>query len=284
MKLNYKNNNHVIEEVEREGVFFLKFPMLEDTGLVSHGFSTRIGGVSRNEFSTMNLSSSRGDDPGLVMENYRRISHAIGVDIDKMISSHQTHTNHVRVVDERLAGNGIISANELEDVDGLVTNVPGLCLTTFYADCVPLYFLDPVRQVIGLSHSGWKGTVARIGKVTIETMQKEYNCDPANILVAIGPSICQNCYEVSEDVINEFRTEFHEKHWGELFYKKSNDKYQLDLWKANEIIMLESGISIEHIAVTNICTCCNSDVLFSHRASKGKRGNLAAFLALKERN
>ena len=163
----------------------------------------------------------------------------------------------------------------------MITNVPGLVLATFYADCVPLYFVDPVHHAIGLSHSGWRGTAAKIGKVTVEKMNEEYGTDPKDIYSAIGPSICQNCYEVSEDVIFEFQKSFEKKYWDLLFYKKENGKYQLNLWEANRIIMLEAGVKEEHISMPGICTCCNPEFLFSHRASHGKRGNLGAFLGIR---
>ena len=179
-------------------------------------------------------------------------------------------------------GKGTVKPLDYDQVDGLVTNIPGLCLATFYADCVPLFFVDPVQKAIGLSHSGWRGTVGKIGKITVETMRKEYGTDPADVLAAVGPSICQKCYEVSEDVIEQFRINYEQKYWEELFYKKENGKFHLNLWKANEIVFGEAGIKAEHIAVTNVCTCCNPDVLFSHRASHGKRGNLGAFMAIRE--
>lgn len=165
----------------------------------------------------------------------------------------------------------------------MVTNVPGLVLATFYADCVPLYFVDPVHRAIGLSHSGWRGTAAKIGKVTVGKMNEEYGTDPKDIYSAIGPSICQKCYEVSEDVILEFQKSFEKKYWDSLFYIKENGKYQLNLWEANRLIMLEAGIKEEHISMPGICTCCNPEFLFSHRASHGKRGNLGAFLGIRRK-
>ena len=122
------------------------------------------------------------------------------------------------------------------ETDGMVTNVPGICLVTFYADCVPLYLVDPVRKVIGLSHSGWRGTVNRMGRVTLEKMHEVYGTDPGDVVAAIGPSICQDCYEVSEDVILEFQKNFRKEDWDDLYYRKENGKYQLNLWRANEII------------------------------------------------
>ena len=266
---------------ERAGVPFLLFPMLEETGMVIHGFSTRLGGVSKGEWSSMNLSFTRGDREADVRENYRRIGEAIGFSCGALVCSDQTHTTNIRVVTEADRGKGFTRARDYTDMDGLITNVPGLVLATFYADCVPLYFADPKKKVIGLSHSGWRGTVGKIGKKTVERMQEEYGCKPADIRAVIGPSICQSCYEVSLDVIEEFQRAFSEETWPLLYKKNENEKYQLDLWKANEIILKETGIAAEHLAVTDRCTCCNPSLLFSHRASRGKRGNLGAFLMLK---
>ena len=276
----YKNPENILEEKTLGEVMYLSYPLLENTGIVKHGFSTRIGGVSKEHLSTMNLSFSRGDDENAVRENFRRMANALAVSYDSFVFSQQTHTTNVRKVTEADKGKGLICPLDYTDVDGLITNVSGLTLSTFYADCVPLYFVDPVHKAIGLSHSGWRGTVGKIGQLTLQKMKEEYGTDPADVVAAIGPSICQECYEVSEDVIEAFQHAFDEKHWEMLYYKKDNGKYQLDLWKANEIILLEAGIKKEHLAVTNVCTCCNSEVLFSHRASQGKRGNLAAFLAL----
>ncbi len=280
LQLSYKNEKSIFRVVG-EDVPYLEYPMLAETGIVKHGFSTRLGGVSKEYFSTMNLSFTRGDNEADVRENFRRITAAIGVDCENLVFSQQTHTTNVRVVKEEDRGIGFTRKLEYTDVDGLVTNVPGICLVTFYADCVPLYFVDPVKKAIGLSHSGWRGTVGKIGKVTVEMMQKEYGSDPKDIIAAVGPSICQDCYEVSEDVIEQFQKNFKEADWPQLFYKKENGKYQLNLWKANELIFQEAGILSEHIAVTNVCTHCNSDVLYSHRTTGNQRGNLAAFLALK---
>ena len=281
LKLSYKNAERILE-VEDGKVPYLRYPLLSDTGIVKHGFSTRLGGVSEGCYASMNLSFTRGDREEDVRENFCRIADAIGVRCEDMVFSQQTHTSNVRVVTEADRGMGITRPLAWQDVDGLVTDVPGICLVTFYADCVPLFFVDPVKKVIGLSHSGWRGTVAKIGKETVRKMREVYGCDPGDILAAVGPSICQDCYEVSEEVIRQFQEHFSEIDWASLFYKKENGKYQMDLWRANEMIFLESGIKTEHIAVTNICTHCNSEVLYSHRAMGDQRGNLAAFLALNE--
>lgn len=277
----YKNENKIFQENQSKDVLYLTFPLLEETGVVRHGFSTRIGGVSEGIYASMNLSFQRGDDPEAVKENFKRMAAAIGVEEESITFSKQTHTTNVREVTLEDKGKGLTKALDYDDVDGLVTNVPGICLATFYADCVPLYIVDPKHKAIGLSHSGWRGTVGKIGARTIQKMKELYGSRAEDLYVAIGPSICQDCYEVTEDVILQFQANFEEEYWKDLYYKKENGRYQLDLWKANEIVFLEAGIAKEHLAVTNLCTCCNSALLFSHRASQGKRGNLGAFLALK---
>ena len=271
----------IVRIQEKNGVYWLTYPRLEEEKEFLHGFSTRLGGVSKEHLYSMNLSFARGDREENVRENFQRIAHAVGFQAEKMVFTHQTHTTNVRKVTEEDWGKGFSKERDYSDVDGLITNVPQTVLTTFYADCVPIYLVDPVKKAIGLCHSGWRGTVGRISQVTIARMQKEYDSDPKDILAAVGPSICQNCYEVSGDVIEQFQGSFYEKYWKELFYQKENGKYQLNLWKANEIILEEAGITKEHISVTDICTCCNPQLLYSHRASKGQRGNLAAFLMIR---
>lgn len=273
--LTYKNEEHIFDENVVNGVPYLSYPLLEETGAVKHGFSTKLGGVSTGNCATMNISTTRGDDPEAVAENRCRIGAAIGVRPEDMTYTHQTHTTNVAVVRDEDRGRRFL------ETDGMVTNVPGICLVTFYADCVPLFLVDPVKKAIGLSHSGWRGTVGKMGKVTVQAMMREYGSRPEDIVAAIGPSICQDCYEVSEDVIDRFRDSFNEAVWPQLFYRKENGKYQLDLWRANEEVFLEAGILRENLAVTNLCTHCNQEVLFSHRATGEKRGNLSAFLALK---
>ena len=227
---------------EKNGVTYLSYKKYDEIPWLVHGFSTRLGGVSEGVCSSMNLSFSRGDAEEAVMENYRRISAAIGFTPEQIVTSDQTHTTNVRVVTSEDCGCGVIYPRKFHDVDGMITNEPGVVLATFYADCVPLYFVDKKNKAIGLSHSGWRGTVGKIGAVTIEKMKEEFGSDVDDIVVAIGPSICQDCYEVSVDVIEEFKKAFDEKHWGKLFYQKSEEKYQLNLWEANKIIFMEAGI------------------------------------------
>ncbi len=280
-KFHYKDNRKIFHENRKGDVLYLTFPLIEETNVVRHGFSTRIGGVSQGIYASMNLSFQRGDDEHDVRENFKRIAAAIGVKEEEITFSKQTHTANVREVSLEDKGKGLTKQMDYDNVDGLVTNVPGICLATFYADCVPLFFVDPKKRAIGLSHSGWRGTVEKIGKRTVEKMSQLYGSRPEDIYAAVGPSICQDCYEVTGDVIEGFQKNFREEYWKELFYKKENGRYQLNLWKANEFVLREAGVLEEHLEVTNLCTCCNPELLFSHRASHGKRGNLGAFLQLK---
>lgn len=259
----------------------LRYPLLEQSGLVEHCFTTRGGGVSQGIYESLNLSFARGDDPAAVMENYRRVARIFDKKETDFVCSDQTHTTNVRRVDRSCAGFGVTRERPYTDVDGLITDEPGIILATFYADCVPLFFVDTKQRAIGLSHSGWRGTVGRMGEVTLAAMRREFGTKPEHVLAAIGPSICQDCYEVSADVAEAFRREF-AGHEQEILIDKGNGKYQLDLWKSNSIVLREAGIKEEHLAVTDICTCCNPDLLFSHRASHGKRGNLGAFMMLRE--
>ncbi len=271
------------QQIKDAIVPLLRFPVLEETGVVEHCFTTRLGGVSEGIYTSMNLSFTRGDKEEAVQENYGRIAQCMGASKDAFVCSDQTHTTNIKKATKEDAGCGVTRPKTYQDVDGLITNVPGLVLSTFFADCVPLYFVDPVHRAIGMSHSGWRGTVGRMGRATILAMGQEYGTKPEDLICAIGPSICKDCYEVSEDVAEAFAAEFKGQE-EKILEAKGNGKYQLDLWKANEIVLLEAGVKKSHLAVTNLCTCCNPELLFSHRASHGKRGNLGAFLRLKEEN
>lgn len=278
-----------IKLIEKQNVIpYLSFPALEETGIVRHLFTTRKGGVSTGYQSSLNLNYNQGNEPEAVDENYRRVADALGGDVSQIVCSQQTHTTNVQRVGLQDAGRGVVKPLDVTDIDGMVTNEPGIVLATFYADCVPLFFVDPVKKCIGLSHSGWKGTVGRMGEKTIQKMTEEYGTDPSDVIAAIGPSICQECYEVSEDVAKQFLDEFGNSSYCNnpemIAYrnrsKEPEVKYQLNLWEANRIVLLEAGVQADNIHSSNLCTCCNSELLFSHRASNGKRGNLGAFLGL----
>ena len=290
MNLKKKNNDIVLEEVWCENgagstLPLLKYPLLEQTGIVEHCFTTRIGGVSKGIYESLNLSFTRGDEDAAVRENFRRLAGAMETDVSKFVFTDQTHTTNVRRVTAEDAGKGIVKERDYTDIDGLITNEPGLVLSTFYADCVPLYFVDPKHRAIGLAHSGWRGTVNRMGEKMVAAMKREYGSRPEDLVCCVGPSICSDCYEVGEDVADKFYDAFSKEDCRAIVLPSKTGmigKRQLDLWEANRRILLEAGVPEKNISVTDICTRCNPDKLFSHRAMGEKRGNLCAFLALKE--
>lgn len=272
------SDREIIKQNQVKTMEYLTFPALENTGMVGHLFTTRLGGASRGDCASMNLSFSRGDDRECVLENYRRICDVLGVGVESVVASAQTHTTNIRHVTAADKGKGVIYPQDYQDIDGLITDEPGVVLATFYADCVPLYFVDPVRRAIGLAHSGWKGTVHGMGARMTEAMAAAFGSRAEDLIVAVGPSICRDCYEVSEDVAEKFKRAFPECEGKIVTQGRKVGKYQLDLWEANCVVLRKAGIRQENIWVTDICTCHNPDYMFSHRASHGRRGNLGAFL------
>lgn len=265
---------------EKNGVSFLTFPTFDRYPELLHSFSTRLGGVSQGDFDSLNLNFRRGDTDGNVLMNYRRICEAVGYEFDGMVASAQDHHTVLRRVTESEKGIGFTRPRDLPSVDGLYTNTPGVVLVTSYADCVPLYFFDPVKQVIALAHAGWRGTVARIGQHTTERLVEEFDSNPADILAAIGPSIGSCCYEVDATVRDQVLA--HEDLLpSQLLNDLGGDKYMLDLWECNRRILVMAGIPDENISVGEVCTKCHPELFFSHRLMGDKRGGMVAMMSLK---
>ncbi len=262
-------------------VAYITYNELDKKNWLINAFSTRVGGVSEGIYSSMNLNFNVGDERENVITNFRRFADAIGVDAGNMVFSQQTHTTNVMKVDSSMKGMGILRDRSYHDIDGLVTDEPGICLVTSYADCVPLYFVDEKHHAIGLSHSGWRGTVGNIAARTYEIMNSLYGTKPDDLTVCIGPSICQSCYEVSADVAEKFMEAYKDTGYDTVLTEKTDGKFLLNLHEACRLNFRRIGIEDEKIIMPDICTCCNPKVLFSHRASKGKRGGLCAFLAIK---
>ena len=261
----------------------IKFSCLRELDWMELAFSTRLGGVSQGHLASLNLGFDRGDDIENVKENYRRVCRSIGGDYRRLVLSDQVHDTKVIYADEGMAAGEDIK-KKLTGIDGLMTDISGLILATSYADCVPLFLVDIENKAIASSHSGWRGTVGKIGEKTISAMEERFGSKPENIICIIGPSICQDCYEVSDDVIREFQAAYSETQWDDIFRKKQNvpDKYELNLWQANYHQFADAGIRPENIHISGICTCCHHDTLFSHRASNGRRGNLNGFMMIRQ--
>lgn len=269
MKENFKNE-----------VLFYTFPEFEAYPELIHAFSSREGGVSSGYYSSMNLGLKTPDDFGNVKRNYEIFCDTIGVDVNQVVIANLNHEANIKNVTGKDAGAGLFRPFEEDSIDGLLTDEPGLVLTATFADCVPVFFYEPIKRIIGIAHSGWRGTAAGISGKMVERMVSDYGCNPDEIRVGIGPSIGVCCYEVDKDVCEEFveLPFLSEEGW---FYRKDNGKFDLNLWRIIYDNLLFAGVSKEHISVSGLCTCCNSDVLFSHRASRGKRGTMAGMICLK---
>ena len=282
-KILKKNDKNILKlKKVKNGVEYFSFEALEKYEGLINGFSTRIGGVSEGPYASMNLSFSREpDNKEGVLENYKRMAEALGVKEDSFVLSYQEHSTNVRVVGKSDMGKGVSVERDYRNIDGLITNERGITLGAFFADCIPLYFYDRKKQVIGLAHSGWRGTCKKMGAVMIDEMTKNFGTDAKDVIACIGPGICQDCYQVSEDVYEEFSKNFKREDIDSIFREDGKDHFRLSLWKANETVLKEAGVLPENIFKSNICTACNPDLLYSHRIMGDIRGNMAAFLALK---
>jgi YfiH family protein len=262
-------------------IVYFTFNNFDKYDNINHLFSTRLGGVSENEFCSMNLSYSRGDNTKHVDENFRRIA-GLGFPVEKMVFSYQVHGIEIRNVLEEDCGKGILKDYDFTDVDGLMTNIPSIVLVTFFADCVPLCFYDPVKKAIALSHAGWRGTLMEIGKVTIDKMAEAFGSKPRDLIVGIGPSICKKCFETGKDVSDLFNEKFNFAHKFVTESKTDETKSFIDLWNMNKQILVNAGVLEHNIELPNICTMCNPALFFSHRTMGWERGNMAAFLTIKK--
>lgn len=272
-----------VKNVQGHEVPLVTFPLLEQTGLIRAAFTTRQGGVSSGPYAQMNLGLGNEDARDNIRENYRIAAQAMGCTEEDVVLSQQTHTTNVRVVTAEDRGKGTVRERDYRDIDALITNVPGLLLTTLHADCTPLYFVDPVHRAIGLAHSGWRGTADRMGACTLAAMREAFGTNPADVLAVIGPVISVRHYEIGPEVGAEFTKTF-----GEVFcYEQKiltpgqGDRLMLDLEQANRQVLMQAGILPEHLAVSGLCTFEHADQFFSHRAvAGGKRGNCAAMMCL----
>lgn len=259
---------------------YLTYNSLSEINFINHAFSTRLGGVSAGEFTSMNMAFNRGDNPENVTENYKRICKSAGFDFDSLTASAQDHNTFVRAVTSENKGVGIYKPRDLQSVDALITNEKGVTLVTYYADCTPLFFVDTKQKAIGLAHAGWRGTVGRIGEKVVNKMTELYGTNPTDIVAAIGPAISVCCYEVDKPCADNFYA-LSDLDSSRFVFPKENGKYMIDLLETNRQILVAAGVKNENITVSDVCTNCNSELLWSHRATKGKRGTMSAFMCIK---
>lgn len=240
---------------------------------VSHAFTSASGGVSHGRISGLNLGFRVKDDSKSVRENYRLVAEDLGLSLDMTVLSKQTHTDNVRVVTREDGGKGITRESDIKDTDGLICNIPNMALVVFTADCIPILLYDEKARAVGAVHSGWRGTVKRIGEKAVGMMCREFGCEPRNIKAAIGPGIGSCCFEFGTDAPQYFE---------QKYLRKKDGKYFVDIWSMNRDILTESGVPLKNVDVCEVCTVCNSDKYYSYRTHRDKTGRQAAIIMLKQ--
>ncbi len=262
--------------VKKDKLCYYKIESFEKTGLVSHMFTTKHGGVSKGPYESMNLRLSSGDSIDNIMKNYQIIADELSCDLVNFVLSKQVHKTDIIKVTNKHKGNGLVRENEFQSADALVTNEKGIPLCTFYADCIPIYLLDTKKEVLALVHSGWRGTVNNISGKTVKFMEDNYCSNPENIIAAIGPSVRQENFEVGFEVSDEFVNAGYQE-----FIDNTKQKPHIDLQGVVKHQLIGAGIKETSITDSGLCTVKNSDIFFSHRVMGDQRGTMAAIAMLK---
>lgn len=287
--------------VEAPGaVPYFSFPIIDETGLVTCGFSTRVGGVSAPPFDGLNLGTTTKDDLANVRVNRDRFGAALGgYEVLEWIDL--VHGNAVHEAVARDEGTFIRTARTPR-ADAVISRVPGLPLIIYTADCVPIVFVDPVTPAVGLAHAGWRGTVEDVAGATVAALQARYGTDPARLLCGIGACIGPCCFEVHDDVADPVRARYPQ--WQDLvapLHKvslnketlvnapsnndplfKEQDKFRIDLWQLNARQLERAGVPRRNITISRLCTACRADLFFSYRRDRRETGRLSMFVALQQ--
>ena len=257
----------------------LSVPAFDRTGLCLTAFTTRLGGVSKSPLDTMNLGFGRGDDREAVLENYRILGNKLGFDHSRMVAFTQVHKADVCIADDTFAGEAYLPNKR--EFDSIITNVPNLPIATYHADCVPVFLLDPIARVVGVAHAGWRGTALKTPAAAVRKMQETFGVKPENILAGIGPSISQSAFECHSDVPDAMLAAYGDTAT-QYIIDDGNGKFHVDLQGLVAQSLLECGIEDKNITVSDECTVKKSDIYWSHRATGGIRGAMAAIIMLKE--
>ena len=256
-----------------EVVSHLPIPAFQKIPSVTAAVSVRLGGVSQEPYSTLNLAYHVGDADSSVAENRRRFCGALGIEVCSLVIAQQIHGDRIAVIHKSHAGRGAYGhADAIPDADGMITTSRSVALAVLAADCVPVFLADPVREAIGIAHAGWRGALRMIAARAVLKMRDAFGTEPADCLVALGPSIGSCCYTVGEDVASQFRHTF-----GASTCVMGS---KLDLQKAIEMQLAEIGVEERNIISTEFCTACNPDLFYSHRAAEGCTGRMMSVIEL----
>ena len=268
------------EIISDDGVVFLRSGLLESAGGLVHAFTTRLGGVSSAERSSMDLGVYNGREADTTMQNYNIIMSKLGLDVRECVLSRQVHEDRIEAVTKGHAGNGLFRSNAFKSADGLITAERQINLIVFNADCVPIILYDRRKKTLACVHSGWRGTVLAIAGKAVREMRRLFGSESRDIICAIGPSIGPCCYEIGGDVAIKIKEAFGPDA-EEILIGKSDEKYMADLWAANERVLIREGVPRENIDISRECTCHNGERYFSYRRQGEARGSLAAIASLK---
>lgn len=255
-------------KTQRNGINIWQFENLKSSKGIDHFVSDRVLRDNNREFT---LSFSSSPDREEIRGNRGRLAEALGIHEDCLIFPSQVHKTRIVHVTHG------ISKQELMETDALITNERGLCLAVMSADCVPILIYDAANGAVAAIHSGWRGTVAKILEKTLQAMSERYGTKGENIIAAIGPSVCQDSYEVGEEVVESVKVSF--QNASELLVATSPGKAKLDLWKANKAQLLDFGVQESRIEISDLCTVKNNEYFFSAR--KGDAGRFAAGIMLR---
>ncbi|WP_246940149.1 peptidoglycan editing factor PgeF [Bacillus pinisoli] len=249
---------------------------------ITAGFTTKNRGYSQEPFSTLNLGLHVNDSKDHVIQNRGRLAGLLHFPLEDWVCSEQVHDHHIKKVTKADRGKGVMKYEEgIPCTDGVYTSEANILLTSVYADCVPLYFIEPSRGLIGLAHAGWKGTVREIASRMVRCWVEEEGVQAENIHVCIGPSILNCCYVVDDYVINEVKKVLDDQDVLP-FIEISPGQYSLNLAKLNQQILLKAGVQEENIIMSSRCTSCEDQLFFSHRRDRGKTGRMMSFIGYKE--
>ncbi len=248
---------------------------------MSHFISTRNGGFSSPPYDSLNLGFHVGDNSEIVLENRKQLALSLGVPLDNFTIARQIHGCSVKIVTEDLRGSGAFTYDTaISATDAMVTSIPGICLILLQADCVPVLFFDVKKKVIGIAHAGWRGTIGMVAQGTVRVLKEKFDCSPNDILVGIGPSIGPCCYVVGPEIVVQIEEVFQTKK-GYIYNETSDGKGYFNLWEANKIQLVQTGIPERNIEIARICTCCNHSQFFSYRYQKTETGRFGAGIMLK---
>ncbi len=256
--------------IDNKKIKYCIFPQW-DWPWLRHGFSTRLGGYSRDYFASLNMRELPAENPTFPEKHRLLFREALGLQKGMIVYGEQVHGNEVATIDR-------VIPSPLPNIDGLVTDRKGIILMAFFADCVPLYFLAPKVPAVGLVHAGWRGTLLSIAVEAVKKITEIWSLSPADILVGIGPSIGACCYEVDSKIKDNFCNQ--NNMYQKAFSLVDHNRYLLDLQLVNIIQLREHGIKDENISTNNICTSCNSQLFYSYRRDKGLTGRMAGLISL----